>query len=146
MSVTSGWGRLTWDQSQWGGSTILNLGWGAKSWNDGEWGELNDITVSLTGQSFTTELGIQGWSNNAYGRGAWGEFAIDVGLGPDVSVSGLSVSTTLGTSSVTGTAVIEPTAQTLTASAGSLSVESDANVSMTGILGSFTLGTEQLLI
>ena len=36
MSVTSGWGRLTWDQSQWGGSTILNTGWGAQSWGDSE--------------------------------------------------------------------------------------------------------------
>ena len=24
----SGWGRLTWDQSQWGGSTVLATGWG----------------------------------------------------------------------------------------------------------------------
>ena len=38
MSVTSGWGRLTWDQSQWGGSTILNTGWGAQSWDsEGDW-------------------------------------------------------------------------------------------------------------
>ena len=58
MSVTSGWGRLTWDQSQWGGSTIVNVGWGAQSWNgEGGWGDLSDQTITLDGQSLTTSLG-----------------------------------------------------------------------------------------
>ena len=137
MSVTSGWGRLTWDQSQWDGSTILNLGWGAKSWNDGEWGELNDVTVSLTGQSITTGFGVEGWSNNAYGRGAWGTFAADVGLGADVSVSGLSSSTSIGSPSITGTAVVQPSGVSTTASPGSLTIEADGNVSLSGRASSF---------
>ena len=72
MSVTSGWGRLTWDQSQWGGSTIVNVGWGAQSWNDGKWSDLNDVDITLTGFEIATTLGPQGWGNNAYDRGAWG--------------------------------------------------------------------------
>ena len=80
MSVSSGWGRLTWDQSQWGGSTIIGAGWGAQTWNHGSWNDLNDVTISVTGFSIDTNLGIEGWSNNAYGRGAWGEFAADIGL------------------------------------------------------------------
>ena len=41
MSVTSGWGRLTWGQANWNLSAVtLKTGWGAKSWGEGEWGEL----------------------------------------------------------------------------------------------------------
>ena len=47
MSVSSGWGRLTWDQSQWGGSTIIGAGWGAQTWNHGSWNDLNDVTIVL---------------------------------------------------------------------------------------------------
>ena len=57
MAVDSGWGRLTWDQSQWGGSTVLATGWGAQSWNDGEWGDLSDVNITLTGLSATTTVG-----------------------------------------------------------------------------------------
>ena len=94
MSVSSGWGRLTWDQSQWGGSTQLGAGWGAQTWNHGAWNDLNDVTISVTGFQIETDLGIEGWGNNLYGRGAWGEFAVTVGLGADVSVSGVSLSST----------------------------------------------------
>ena len=37
MSVTSGWGRLTWNQANWNEATTLKTGWGAQAWNDGEW-------------------------------------------------------------------------------------------------------------
>ena len=41
------------------------------------WGDLNDVTnVSLTGQEITSSMGIEGWGNNTYGQGAWGEFAV----------------------------------------------------------------------
>ena len=47
MSVTSGWGRLTWNQANWNEATTLKTGWGAQAWGDGEWGELKDaISVS----------------------------------------------------------------------------------------------------
>ena len=54
--VTSGWGRLTWDQSQWGGSTVLQTGWGSDSWGDENWGE-SSLDVSLTGLSTTSSIG-----------------------------------------------------------------------------------------
>ena len=108
MSVSSGWGRLTWDQSQWGGSTIIGAGWGAQTWNHGSWNDLNDVTISVTGFQIETDLGIEGWGNNAYGRGAWGEFAADIGLGADVSVSGVSFSAATTAASGIGSAVVEP--------------------------------------
>ena len=57
MSVTSGWGRLTWGQANWNEATTLKVGWGAQAWNDGEWGELKDITIFPTGFSITSSLG-----------------------------------------------------------------------------------------
>ena len=108
MSVSSGLGRLTWDQSQWGGSTIIGAGWGAQTWNHGSWNDLNDVTISVTGFQIETDLGIEGWGNNLYGRGAWGEFAATVGLGADVSVSGVSFSAATTAASGIGSAVVEP--------------------------------------
>ena len=33
MSVTSGWGRLTWNQANWNEAVTLKTGWGAQSWS-----------------------------------------------------------------------------------------------------------------
>ena len=71
MSVTSGWGRLTWDQSQWGGSTILNTGWGAQSWDsEGDWGKLSNQTITLDGQSSTTSVNAEG--TLSFNETGWG--------------------------------------------------------------------------
>ena len=42
MSVTSIWGRLTWDQKDNWNNLTLKTGWGAQAWNVvvDEWGEL----------------------------------------------------------------------------------------------------------
>ena len=45
--------------------------------------DLNDVTVSVN-RSINNRFRL-GWGNNTYGRGAWGEFAADIGLGADVS-------------------------------------------------------------
>ena len=57
MSVDSGWGRFTWGQAYWNRDALLATGWGAKQWNDGEWGNLADETVTLTGVSFSSNVG-----------------------------------------------------------------------------------------
>ena len=57
MSVTSGWGRLTWGQAGWNEATTLKTGWGAQSWGDGEWGELKDAIALPTGLSITSSIG-----------------------------------------------------------------------------------------
>ena len=55
--MSTGWGRLTWGQSQWNGSTVLATGWGAKAWGDSEWGDLSDEVITLTGLSATSTVG-----------------------------------------------------------------------------------------
>ena len=58
MSVTSGWGRLTWDQANWNEATTLKVGWGAQAWNGGgAWGQTSNQVVSLTGQSISSSIG-----------------------------------------------------------------------------------------
>ena len=57
MSVDSGWGRFTWGRAYWGEDETLATGWGAKSWGAGEWGNLADETVTLTGQSISSNVG-----------------------------------------------------------------------------------------
>ena len=58
MSVTSGWGRLTWNQANWNEATTLKTGWGAQSWSgEGGWGDLSDQTITLTGLSITSSIG-----------------------------------------------------------------------------------------
>ena len=57
MSVDSGWGRFTWGQAYYGQDTELATGWGAKTWNAGQWGNLANETVTLTGLSFSSEVG-----------------------------------------------------------------------------------------
>ena len=57
MSVTSGWGRLTWNQANWNEATTLKTGWGAKSWGEDEWGELKDAVAQPSGLSITSSIG-----------------------------------------------------------------------------------------
>ena len=73
-----------------GGATLSNKGVSLSSTT--AFTDFDDVTISVTGLQIETDLGIEGWGNNVYGRGAWGEFAADIGLGADVSVSGVSFS------------------------------------------------------
>ena len=57
MSVTSGWGRLTWNQANWNEATTLKTGWGAKSWGEDEWNELKDAVAQPSGLSITSSIG-----------------------------------------------------------------------------------------
>ena len=97
--VTSGWGRLTWDQSQWGGSTVLTTGFGAEDWNNGSWGQINDEIIFPTGVSATVSLGdavafsAQGWGRDSWSSEPWGE-----SFDPVISVTGFGLTASLGTS------------------------------------------------
>ena len=56
MSVTSGWGRLTWDQANWGDAVTLKTGWGAKAWGEDEWGQLSDAVAQPSGLSISASV------------------------------------------------------------------------------------------
>ena len=95
--VTSGWGRLTWDQSQWGGSTLVTTGFGAEDWNNGSWGQINDEIVFPTGVSASFSIGdavaysAQGWGRDGWSDEPWGE-----SFDPVISVEGFGLTASLG--------------------------------------------------
>ena len=99
MSVTSGWGRLTWDQSQWSGATVLQEGWGAEAWNTGgSWGKVTDELVFLTGVSATTSIGdVTSGANQGWGRAGWSEEPYGESDNPVVTLTGQEATVSLGT-------------------------------------------------
>ena len=69
--------------------------WGTNTWGANAWAS-DEITVSLTGQSITSNVGSleafnkEGWGRQEYGNAAWGvQYA--------VAPSGLSITSSVGT-------------------------------------------------
>ena len=91
-----GWGRAEWGEEPWSDSDnpVVNVtgveftssigeltafpeqGWGGDTWNFESWGE-SSFTVELDGQSITSNLGANGWSNASYGDNGWGMFTVN---------------------------------------------------------------------
>ena len=66
--MATGWGILTWGQSDRRDTNVYATGWGAKSWGEANWGDLSDETVSISGVSATTSVGTV----DAYVHPGWG--------------------------------------------------------------------------
>ena len=70
--------------------------WGLLQWSQNSWGSQDENIISLTGVSFSSEIGTvisgsdEGWGADAWGDNNWGENAINV------SIDGLSMSAALG--------------------------------------------------
>ena len=144
MSVTSGWGRLTWDQSQWGGSTVLLQGWGARSWSENEWGELGDVTVTLTGVSATISLGDpEEFNETGWGRLAWNDADWGEGRDETVSLTGIEATASPGSITPAFTYLLEMIGanHSMTASVGSLDVDGEIGVPLTGVSATFATPT-----
>ena len=91
-----GWGARAWNDGEWGelkdetvsltGQSITSSvgsvdafpeqGWGSDTWNFESWG-FSGLTVELDGQSITSNLGANGWSNASYGDNGWGMFTLN---------------------------------------------------------------------
>ena len=151
MSVTSGWGRLTWDQSQWGGATVLKTGWGAKSWNDGEWGTLVNETITLTGLSTTTSVGdLEAFNETGWGRLTWGTADWDEAADETVAVTGVESTFAIGSVNTEVVYTLEMVANPPTGdqllkfartSVGSLTVVTEEIAVVTGVSASFSTPT-----
>ena len=70
--------------------------WGLLQWGQNSWGSQDENIISLTGVSFSSEIGTviagseEGWGADAWGDNTWGENAINV------SLESLSMSAHLG--------------------------------------------------
>ncbi len=133
MSVTSGWGRLTWGQAGWNDAQTIEQGWGRETWGYQSWGDTPIVT--LTGLTATTSLGIPdelievkpGWGTLSWGQNGWGsvESATE-------TLTGLSLTSSLGT--VTPADVVGLTGFSLTSTLNSLAaVKTDFTTTLTGL-------------
>ena len=111
----SGWGRFTWGQAYWGEDQTLATGWGAKSWGTGEWGNLADETVTLTGQSISSNVG----SITVTGTGV-------------VDLVGVETTSNVGSLTITANADVLPSGVSFTGNVGSLTTEIGVGVELTG--------------
>lgn len=118
------WGELSWNIGAWGNQNDVNVtlsgqglsmpvpgnaqfvpvdGWGRSSWGNLSWNaNYENRTVSLTGLGLNSSLnnvGISAEINEGWGRLTWGENAW--GIAGDVLVTGIGLSTSIGTGSVT---------------------------------------------
>jgi len=143
--VSSGWGRLTWDQSSWGGSTVLAQGWGAKSWGDSEWGQLSDETITLTSLSSTTAVGTlsveirPGWGTLSWGINGWGSVEE-----ANETLPGFVLTSAVGSIELADQ-IMGLTGQSATSAIGSLSINTSLSLTLPnqGMISSLgLLGTE----
>ena len=179
----NGWGRDTWNGGPYGesdnptvtlsGQSITSSvgsitafpeqGWGRDTWNFESWG-FSGLTVELDGQSITSDLGANGWSNASYGDNGWGMFTLNpadvVGLsGQQITsavppqfdipeqVQGLSITSSVG--SITPDQMsVGISGQSVTSSVGSISpsdVVGLSGQSIAGSIGSVEITTAQII-
>ena len=121
--MANSWGEsgTTWGQGDWGQQNITTVtissgifasiastlgeldyaaardGWGRESWGENDWGDAS-LTYTLSGLSITATVGElaaaaeQGWGRDTWGSEPWGD-----SYSPTIAISGLSITTTLGT-------------------------------------------------
>ena len=119
--MANSWGEsgTTWGQGDWGQQNVTTVvissgfsitatlddlaysaatdGWSREAWGDNDWGT-DSLTLPITGLSMTASVGaptaysLQGWGRNSFGNGPWGD-----SNSPVVSVSGFSITASLGT-------------------------------------------------
>ena len=125
--VTSGWGRLTWDQANWGDAVTLKTGWGAQAWDgEGGWGDLSDQTITLDGQSATTSVGSTSLEINFSGELSGQEATSSVGsLSVQVDFTGTLTGqeATSSVNSLVTEVAYELSGQSTTTNVGSINYE-----------------------
>ncbi len=160
------WNRsgTTWSQGLWGeqDSNFIDLtgvsasfslgevasfaeqGWGRDDWGTEPWGESFDPVISVSGFSLTASLGTTTESNQTgWGRLSWG--IADWGEGRDetISVSGfeLTSSTSSLTTEVAYLLEMVGSNHSLTSSIGSVVVDAEIGVPVTGVQSEFATPT-----
>ena len=118
--------------------------WGALSWNQGNWAGQGDITAQPTGiaallsvgQVTSTGIVEIGWGGDAWNINAWGQ------LQPFENVTGQSLTTSVGSTTVTADANVSITGQSLTSSVGTQIAGISFDITVTGQALTTSIGTE----
>ena len=168
----NGWGRAEWNSGAWGitGSVVVGgqslsadlgtisvealveIGWGRGGWGNRAWGET--YSVLPAGQQATlsqgTAVGKTDFTAVVSGLDlltiTQGLNSIQIDNNVFVFASEDQIDTAVGTvPSVTGTALVQPTGQSLSGSIGQVIPEPKIPVDVTGISASLTLGSITLI-
>ena len=94
-------------------SGTVDAGWGRNTWGSFTWNENIEFITNVTSVTMTTDLGTP---------------TVEVGTGVIVSVTGLAMTSALGDTTETGTALIEPTALTIGAALSGVTVSGEGSV------------------
>ena len=94
-------------------SGTVDAGWGRSTWGSFTWNENIEFITNVTSVTMTTDLGTP---------------TVEVGTGVIVSVTGLAMTSALGDTTETGTALIEPTALTIGAALSGVTVSGEGSV------------------
>ena len=168
----NGWGRAEWGSGAWGitGSVLatsqglqtnvgavsvdakVEVGWGRGGWGNRAWGET--FSVAATGQQATLSqgnaVGVTDFTAVVSGLDlltiTQGLNSIQIDGNVTVFVGEDAMQSSIGTlSSVTGTALVEPSGQALAGSIGQVVPEPKIPVDVTGIALNATLGNITLI-
>ena len=94
-------------------SGTVDAGWGRNTWGSFTWNENIEFITNVTSVTMSTNLGTP---------------TVEVGTGVIVSVTGLAMTSALGDTTETGTALIEPTALTIGAALSGVTVSGEGSV------------------
>ena len=94
-------------------SGSVDAGWGRSTWGSFAWNENIEFITNVTSVTMSTDLGTP---------------TVEVGTGVIVSVTGLAMTSSLGDTTETGTALIEPTALTIGAALSGVTVSGEGSV------------------
>ncbi|MEE3255568.1 MAG: hypothetical protein VX199_07710, partial [Chloroflexota bacterium] len=97
-------------------------GWGHLSWGRANWGDL--------------DIYEEGWGRSTWGNEPWGGTHNKV-----VSVTGLSVTASLGTVTPVTAVTVEPTGLEVTSSLGTVTPVTDVTVAPTGVSSTASIGS-----
>ena len=96
-------------------SGTVDAGWGRSTWGSFTWNENIEFITNVTSVTMSTNLGTP---------------TVEVGTGVIVSVTGLAMTSALGDTTETGTALIEPTALTIGAALSGATVSGEGSVAV----------------
>jgi hypothetical protein len=164
-AITSGWGADVWNTGgSWGQATdeivfptgisasfslgdvvaYSEQGWGRDAWSDEPWGESFDPVVSVEGLGLTASLGdAEEFNETGWGRLSWNQADWNEGADETISVSGLEATSSIGSITPAFTYLLEMIGanHSMTTSVGSLQVDGEIGVPITGVEAEFATPT-----
>ena len=135
MANTWNQSGTTWNTGRWGTTDAIVQGWSAKSWNEQSWGDLNDVDITLSSLSITSNVSANAWNESAWGTvQGWGIFSLEVA--DVVGLTGVQI-----TSAVPSQFDIPEQIQglSITSSVGSIS-PTEMSVGLSGQSGTLSVG------